>query len=615
MDNNDQTIFTPAVLIQEAASTPTPSRKAGKSGLLGTAEWTGTTVRFRLSPAADPRRKWLDLRDHIRSLGEPMSTIPELAVEQGRRLAHKLSLRALEMKASPIVKARHGQTVDEWFDLWCADRVRRGEVSSDKDDRCAYRVHIACFIGKLAIAEVGKGEIQAIVARLDERIIVGNGGEVDEPGLDGISWKRASNVWTTLSAMFRDAAHSKPARGLVVRADDPTADVQPPERGLKRKRAFLYPNEYLQLVTAPAIWESSGRDILVARHYRRWARLFTLAIYLMMRAGELRALRWEHIDLEHRVITVKFAAVPKTAGRKEKAPKNGTVRRYEIPAAVLPLLTLMREEAGGEKARGHIMKMPPEGELADKLRRYCRLAGLTREDLFTNSTTQARIDFHDLRATGITWRARDPRANPYDIMIAAGHRDLKVTQGYIREVQALPAAFGELFPSVPAIVLGPVPAQGTGGTGGTRGTSNGEKEAPAGASGFPVALEATTGYGGGAAEHPNQAGPNSDQQIAKCANRPTVRIHPSGPHNEAPGETTAISGHLGPSGPVNTTDRAGSNTVDGPATNPVEAALRGALEAAIAAGNVAAAGKLAAALAEERARPTATVLPMVRRAG
>ena len=55
--------------------------------------------------------------------------------------------------------------------------------------------------------------------------------------------------------------------------------------------------------------------------------------------------------------------------------------------------------------RAQLVRMPPVRELSDQLRRYLGWAGVTRAELFADDETRAPLTFHDLRATGITWRA------------------------------------------------------------------------------------------------------------------------------------------------------------------------------------------------------------------
>ena len=108
------------------------------------------------------------------------------------------------------------------------------------------------------------------------------------------------------------------------------------------------------------------------------------------------------------------------------------------------------------------------------LRRHLRLAGVTRAELFTDDETRIPLTFHDLRATGITWRAVRGD-DPLKIQRDAGHRDLATTQRYIREASVYGDGFGAVFPELPASLLtdGPRAPDGGGGEGGDRRRSRG----------------------------------------------------------------------------------------------------------------------------------------------
>ena len=109
-----------------------------------------------------------------------------------------------------------------------------------------------------------------------------------------------------------------------------------------------------------------------------------------------------------------------------------------------------------------ITSMPPRVEWAERLRKYVRWAledaGIAvRAELFADDETRRPLSFHDLRHTGITWRAIRGD-DPLKIQRAAGHSDLKTTQRYINAVQVFDAAsFGELFPALPAVILSGIP--------------------------------------------------------------------------------------------------------------------------------------------------------------
>jgi hypothetical protein len=58
----------------------------------------------------------------------------------------------------------------------------------------------------------------------------------------------AQRIWTLLSTMMRDTASSK-IRTLRVRTDNPAAGVRPPDKTVPRAGTFLYPSEFLKLVS------------------------------------------------------------------------------------------------------------------------------------------------------------------------------------------------------------------------------------------------------------------------------------------------------------------------------------------------------------------------------
>jgi len=129
-----------------------------------------------------------------------------------------------------------------------------------------------------------------------------------------------------------------------------------------------------------------------------------------------------------------------------KPTKTKDVRKVPIEPNLLPLLERMRDQAssGGRV----VTAVPPRESLAQRLRKYLAWAGVTRAELFAEDETRRAITFHDLRHTGITWRAVRGD-DPLKVQRAAGHDDLATTQRYINEAQTFEgASFGEPFPPV-----------------------------------------------------------------------------------------------------------------------------------------------------------------------
>jgi integrase len=176
----------------------------------------------------------------------------------------------------------------------------------------------------------------------------------------------------------------------------------------------------------------------------RWKRIFTLATYLYVRGGGLEALEWNSVDFAHGYVLIHQSADAKTGAVKPTKMKD--VRKVPIEKTLLPLLKKMHEEAAGE---GRVVgAMPPREDWAKRLRKYLGWAGVTRADLFADDATRRKLSFHDLRHTGITWRA--VRGDePLKVQRAAGHDDLRTTQHYINEAQTFEGeAFGEPFPAI-----------------------------------------------------------------------------------------------------------------------------------------------------------------------
>jgi integrase len=170
-------------------------------------------------------------------------------------------------------------------------------------------------------------------------------------------------------------------------------------------------------------------------------------VYTFARAGELAALEWSDVDLDHGTIHI-HRSTDRTRGRTTTT-KTDAARRIPIERALIPLLAAMHREA---KGRGAVLHMPSTGKQSAKLRAFLERVGVTRADLFTSDATRKALTFHDLRATGITWCAMRGD-DPLKIMQRAGHADFETTRIYLREAENLSAGFGTAFPALPSELL------------------------------------------------------------------------------------------------------------------------------------------------------------------
>jgi hypothetical protein len=134
--------------------------------------------------------------------------------------------------------------------------------------------------------------------------------------------------------------------------------------------------------------------------------------------------------------------------RKVEGTKTKHARRISIEPTLLPLLSSMHEECGGD---GLVIDVPRD--LARPFREFLKRAGVERAELHEDTPTRKAMTFYDLRATGITWSA--VRGDePLKIMQRAGHTEFDTTMIYVRMAEELRRGFGTPFAPLPAELVG-----------------------------------------------------------------------------------------------------------------------------------------------------------------
>jgi len=362
----------------------------------------------------------------------PAKGDPPLALDdEAGAKAYAASL-APQVRAASAAGSSPLETVEAYSVRWCVWRERKGLGCVDGDRQLLAR-HILPAIGKRDVRTIARDDLKRLITALDKKAARGKSAD-GKP----FAWKTAVNAWGVARALFRDAQKAKDVT-LCVREDNPAEGVAGPDVGAKKAKTYLWPSEFLTL---------AGSERVPVR----WGRLFALAVYTFARAGELAALKWSDVDLEHGTIHV-HQSNDRVRKRGIKATKSETARRIPVEPELAPLLAAMRREAGG---KGLVFRMPSAGVLSYKLKRYLERAGVERSDLFASDATRKAVTFHDLRATGITWMAARGD-DPLRIMQRAGHADFETTKIYLREAENLAKAFGTVFPTLPARLLGIAP--------------------------------------------------------------------------------------------------------------------------------------------------------------
>jgi integrase len=387
------------------------SRKKVGRPRKGTICWTRDRRRQAIVTLADGSRKRLD--------PFPRGISEALAREKAAFYAEKW--------ANVYPKAPAGETITTgsvaaWFEQFARHREARG-LTSVRDDRGRFARHVAPVLGRLAMTTVRREDIEQLVRTLDAKVQAGE-----------LSWKTAQNTWVLVSKMFRESVRSK-APELRVRGDNPCAEVAPPDRGVRKSKVYIFPSELGAFLSCP--------DVPL-----RWRRMVVVSVYLGVRAGELDALHWEDIDLDHGIVQV-HRALDRSRPGEVKSTKTGTARRFRIEPNLLPLLKAMHAESGGEGTLFPRLKLTGRSE---KLRMFLRRAKVNRAELHASDATRKPLGWHDLRASCATWLAVRGE-EPLKIMQRLGHRNFNTTMLYVREAEQLREGFGDPFPALPDSVL------------------------------------------------------------------------------------------------------------------------------------------------------------------
>lgn len=323
-----------------------------------------------------------------------------------------------------------GETLATWATRWFEERAKRGLTSTPKD-RGRFTKWVLPTLGAVPMTRIKSSDMEALVTKLDQAIEAHD--EAESKGRatstkSMLSWKSAANVWGLVTKAFDDACHHK-SKSLRVLVDDPTKGVRGPDDGTRKARSFLTPARFSAFVRC--------RRVPIA-----WRVAVAVAVYTYARASELRGMRWEDIRVDDGFMTVHQTM---SAEGSASSTKSGVSRIVPIEPELLPLLRAMQ---GAAKLRAFVL--PDDRHMSRGFRHWLKEAGLDEGDL-RKSATKAALTWHDLRATGITWRAIRGDA-PLEVMDAAGHTEFSTTQKYLRRADVLRGRFGEVFPSLGELV-------------------------------------------------------------------------------------------------------------------------------------------------------------------
>jgi integrase len=392
-------------------------------------------VRITLPDGARP---WIHLDPGPRSpAAERTARRTAEAYSERARAEGIVSVRKEHAARLPSATAAGGETVARWFDRYLAWRDGRG-FATVRDTRGRIVNWVLPVIGAKGMREVTRDDVEEVVRRLDAAIAereahAARGGAAPGGRKPGVSWKTAANVWGDLTHAFDEACHSKD-RSLRVLEIDPTDGVRGTERGVERSKPILYPDEVAALLSCERV-------------PLYWRRMYAMAVYTGARSNELDALTAGDVDLGHATISVHKQSDREHGGTK--ATKTRRARVVDIEPELLPLVRLLVSEAG---EGGKLLRMPPDEDRAELLRRHLGWAGCDRDALSADDSARAPIKFHNLRDTCLTHMARRGD-DPLRIQWRAGHTAFAMTEKYIAEARRLPPNFGRPLPPLPPSLL------------------------------------------------------------------------------------------------------------------------------------------------------------------
>jgi integrase len=305
------------------------------------------------------------------------------------------------------------------------DRREKEGKSSVGRERRLWKARVSERLGVHPIATVTKDEIEDFRDYLDAEVRKRISGGKD----DGISGKTAMIIWTLVRTTFKEAVNCR-ERARRVRSDDPTLGVLPPLKTRARRKTFIYPIEFATLIACELV-------------PLEWRELYAVAAYLYLRPGELRALTFEHVDLDAGVVSI-VAAFDEEAGEVKATKTEKGQREVPIPVALAPLLKRMRERSAATGPVAPLLAKVADNKRAALLREHLRLANVTRPRLLEDTATTMMVNFRSLRDSGITWEAL--AGTPVDrVQARAGHEHIATTLAYAKEVEDLKGKFGVPF--------------------------------------------------------------------------------------------------------------------------------------------------------------------------
>lgn len=186
-------------------------------------------------------------------------------------------------------------TVDAWFRIWMDEyKHRQVKATTCRVYNTTYTVHVKPYIGEKKLKDIQPLHLQQILNRESEK--------AGQQTLSGIS--------IVINMLFKQAYKSG-----MIRQNPAERTVLPRLREDTERRVMTREEQQIFLKYA---------------RYSKYGELFDLALATGLRNGELRALEWQDIDLENRIIHVRGTLSYLKGKYYKSTPKSRSSRR-DIP--------------------------------------------------------------------------------------------------------------------------------------------------------------------------------------------------------------------------------------------------------------------------------------------
>ena len=237
---------------------------------------------------------------------------------------HAAAATALTRLQSQVDENRHpksnitvGQAIAQWLD------VAKHEETTRERYEDLIRIYIAPTLGKVVAGKLDAEILERFYARLQRCRALCDGRPRAGHACEPLSASTVRKIHYIMSATLEQAVRWRhlnvnPA-SLAAAPSASRPDPDPPSAD-----------------EAAAIIGAAWRD-------PEWGLLLWLIMVTGMRRGEISALRWRHVDLDHGTVLIQRANAQPRSGVKEKVTKTQQQRRIALDEATVALLAEHRQ--------------------------------------------------------------------------------------------------------------------------------------------------------------------------------------------------------------------------------------------------------------------------------